>query len=97
LYQCSAHEDWSSLSSIAEVVEPKARSRDEFIKECKSGAFDKVVATYRTFQSVAITGLIDEELIAALPKGLKFIAHNGTASTYCRGKNYANARDRGWL
>jgi glyoxylate reductase len=78
LYENSAHDDWSSLSSIADIIEPKARSRDEFIKECKSGAFDKVVATYRTFQSVAITGLIDEELIAALPKGMKYIAHNGT-------------------
>jgi len=32
---------------------------------------------YRTFTSVAITGLIDEELVGALPEGLKFIAHNG--------------------
>ena len=42
-----------------------------------SGAFDEVVAAYRTFQSVAITGLIDEELVKILPKSLKFIAHNG--------------------
>ncbi|KAG9232056.1 D-isomer specific 2-hydroxyacid dehydrogenase [Amylocarpus encephaloides] len=72
-----AHEAWSSLSSIADIIEPKARSREEFLKECKAGAFDKVIVSYRTFQSVAITGLIDEELIAALPKNLKFIAHNG--------------------
>jgi len=26
---------------------------------------------------VAITGLVDEELVGALPEGLKFIAHNG--------------------
>lgn len=32
---------------------------------------------YRTFTSVAITGLIDEELVGVLPEGLKFIAHNG--------------------
>jgi glyoxylate reductase len=35
------------------------------------------VAAYRTFQSVAITGLIDEDLVSILPKSLKFIAHNG--------------------
>jgi glyoxylate reductase len=62
---------------IAEVVEPKARSRKEFIQECKAGTFDQVVAAYRTFQSVAITGKIDEELIPILPNTLKFIAHNG--------------------
>ena len=27
--------------------------------------------------SVDITGLVDEELLAALPKTLKYIAHNG--------------------
>lgn len=47
------------------------------MKECRSGAFDKVVVAYRTFASVAITGLIDEELVQNLPTGLKFIAHNG--------------------
>ncbi|KAH8652765.1 D-isomer specific 2-hydroxyacid dehydrogenase [Tricladium varicosporioides] len=72
-----AHKEWNALSSIAELIEPKARSREEFIQECKSGAFDKVSVAYRTFQSVAITGLIDEELVAVLPEGLKFIAHNG--------------------
>jgi hypothetical protein len=77
----SAHKAWASISEIADVIEPKARSREEFIKECESGAFDKVVATYRTFQSVAITGLIDEALVKILPKSLKFIAHNGMELT----------------
>lgn len=62
---------------MAEVIEPKARSREEFIQECQAGAFDGVVAAYRTFPSVAITGMIDEELVALLPKSLRFIAHNG--------------------
>jgi glyoxylate reductase len=75
---CSAYEEWSSLSSIAEIIEPKSRSREEFIQECKTGTFDKVKAAYRTFMSVSITGLVDEELVAVLPKSLKFIAHNGT-------------------
>ncbi|TVY57775.1 putative 2-hydroxyacid dehydrogenase UNK4.10 [Lachnellula cervina] len=72
-----AKKEWAALSSIGELIEPKARSREEFIAECKKGAFDKVVVAYRTFPSVAITGLVDEELVAALPEGLKFIAHNG--------------------
>lgn len=62
---------------MADVIEPKARSREEFIEECKSGVFDNVIAAYRTFQSVAITGKIDEVLVPLLPKNLKFIAHNG--------------------
>lgn len=65
------------MSSIADIIEPKARSREEFIEECKAGVFEKVTVAYRTFNSVAITGLIDEELVSLLPKGLKFIAHNG--------------------
>jgi hypothetical protein len=59
-------------------VEPKSTTRADFIEECKSGALDGVVAAYRTFESVKVTGRIDEELVAALPKSLKFIAHNGT-------------------
>jgi glyoxylate reductase len=62
------------------MIEPKARSREEFIEECKSGAFDEVLVAYRTFQSVAITGLVDEELVSILPKSLRFIAHNGMVS-----------------
>jgi len=76
----SAHKEWAALSSIADLIEPKARSREEFIEESRVGAFDKVIAAYRTFASVAITGLIDEELIPILPKSLKFIAHNGMES-----------------
>jgi len=72
-----AHKEWASLSSIAETITPKARSRPEFLEECKSGAFDNVVVAYRTFGSVAITGLFDEELISHLPKNIQFIAHNG--------------------
>lgn len=32
---------------------------------------------YRTFDSVSITGLIDGELLDALPKSIKFICHSG--------------------
>ena len=77
----SAHKEWAEIASIAEVIEPKARSREEFIEECKSGAFDNVSIAFRTFMSVAITGIVDEELVSHLPKSLRFIAHNGMQST----------------
>ncbi|KAK4987657.1 glyoxylate reductase [Elasticomyces elasticus] len=72
-----AHDTWNALSSIAELVEPGARSRAEFIEECKAGKYDGVKVAYRTFPSVSITGLFDEELVRALPKSLEFVAHNG--------------------
>ncbi|KAH8598823.1 D-isomer specific 2-hydroxyacid dehydrogenase [Bisporella sp. PMI_857] len=72
-----AHKEWKALGEIADIVEPAARSREDFIKECKDGKYDNVKVIYRTFQSAAITGLVDEELISHLPKNLKFIAHNG--------------------
>jgi len=72
-----AHKEGDSLASIADIIEPKSRSREEFLEECKSGALDGIVAAYRTFPSVGITGLIDEELVAVLPKSLKYICHNG--------------------
>ncbi|KAH6890546.1 D-isomer specific 2-hydroxyacid dehydrogenase [Thelonectria olida] len=72
-----AHRAWNALSSIADVVTPKATNRQDFLTEARSGAFDDVVATYRTFSSVKITGRIDSELLDSLPKSLKFICHNG--------------------
>ncbi|KAM4055198.1 d-isomer specific 2-hydroxyacid dehydrogenase, NAD binding domain-containing protein [Hirsutella rhossiliensis] len=72
-----AHDAWSTISDIAHVVVPKATSRDEFLAECKSGAFDGVTVAYRTFDSVAITGRVDAEFLDAAPKSLKFICHNG--------------------
>ena len=56
---------------------PKSDNRDNFIAEAKGGALDGVVAIFRTFGSVSITGRIDEELTSALPKSVKFICHNG--------------------
>ncbi|KAE8361185.1 D-isomer specific 2-hydroxyacid dehydrogenase [Aspergillus caelatus] len=72
-----AHKTWQSLSDIAELVEPTATNRAEFIQECKDGKLDGVVAAYRTFDSVSITGLVDEELVNALPSSLKYLAHCG--------------------
>ena len=75
-----AKDAFNSLSSIAELVSPKSTNREDFIKECKSGAFDGVKAAYRTFNSVSITGNIDGEVCEVLGKkgaGLKFLSHNG--------------------
>jgi len=72
-----AKKEWQSLSEIADLIEPKAKTRADFLAECRSGAFEGVVAAYRTFMSVAVTGMIDEELVKSLPKSWKFIAHNG--------------------
>lgn len=73
----SAHKTWSSLSDIADLIRPTATNRTEFIQECQSGALDGVIAAYRTFDSVKITGLVDEELVNALPKSLVYLAHCG--------------------
>ncbi|KAK3082072.1 hypothetical protein LTS18_005470 [Coniosporium uncinatum] len=68
---------WESLSSIAELVRPAARSRAEFIEECKAGKLDGVVAAYRTFNSVDVTGRFDEEFVSCFPESWKFVCHNG--------------------
>ncbi|MCJ1303368.1 hypothetical protein MMC08_006177 [Hypocenomyce scalaris] len=72
-----ARKDWESLSSIAELIEPKSTNREDFIKECQSGALDGVVAAYKTFGSREVTGRFDEELIKHLPKSWKFLCNNG--------------------
>lgn len=73
----SANKEWSELAAIADVIKPTSTNRADFLKECQSGAFDGIVAAYRTFNSVSITGLVNDELLSALPKSLKFLAHNG--------------------
>jgi hypothetical protein len=77
LTPCSAHEEWKALSEVADIVLPKATNPTEFAEEVKSGAFDDVHVIYRTFQSISITGLLDEKLIKILPENIKFICHYG--------------------
>ncbi|OJJ49406.1 hypothetical protein ASPZODRAFT_1473698 [Penicilliopsis zonata CBS 506.65] len=72
-----ASKKWEALGGLAELVEPTATNREEFIQECRDGKFDGVVAVYRTFPSVSITGMIDEELVQVLPKSLEYMAHCG--------------------
>lgn len=74
----SAKESFDSLSSIAELITPKSDNPSDFLKECRSGAFNGVRAAYRTFNSVKITGRIEGEVCEELGKaGLRFLAHNG--------------------
>ncbi|KIV88935.1 hypothetical protein PV10_08561 [Exophiala mesophila] len=72
-----AHKQWDSLSELGELITPSSTNRADFIAECQSGALDGVVAAYRTFVSVKITGLFDSELINALPRSWKYLAHCG--------------------
>ncbi|SPO04095.1 probable glyoxylate reductase [Cephalotrichum gorgonifer] len=72
-----AHETWAEISEMADVVVPKATTREEFLAECRSGAFEGATAAYRTFDSAHTTGKVDEELVAVLPASLRFICHNG--------------------
>lgn len=59
------------------MVTPAATNRADFIKECRDGKLNGVVAAYRTLASVSLTGMVDEELVNALPSSLKFLAHCG--------------------
>lgn len=73
----SAQEEYQKLSEFGELVTPRATNRQEFIKECQEGSLDGVVAAYRTFGSVSITGRFDEELCKVLPKSWQFLSHCG--------------------
>lgn len=73
----SAHAAWQSLSSSTQILVPTSTNRADFLAECASGAFNGIVAAYRTFASASTTGPWDSELIAALPTSLRFCAHNG--------------------
>ncbi|CRK31723.1 hypothetical protein BN1708_005525 [Verticillium longisporum] len=83
----SAFDAWKQVEEIAEIVVPESTNREDFIKECRSGAFDGATIAYRTFDSVKITGRIDSEFIDALPASLIFICHNGTFSIRALGQS----------
>lgn len=73
----SAHEEYQSLDQIGELVRPQSTNREDFIKECQEGKLDGVVAAYRTFSSISITGRFDEELCKVLPVSWRFLGHCG--------------------
>ncbi|KAL7274563.1 hypothetical protein RUND412_002533 [Rhizina undulata] len=72
-----ARKEWDALSSIAELKEITTGTRDSIIQDLKDGKWDGVLAIYRTYDSVKITGRFDEELVGYLPKSLVFLCHNG--------------------
>ncbi|KAF4122954.1 glyoxylate reductase [Geosmithia morbida] len=71
-----AHNDWSSVEEIADIVEPSSAVTDKasLIKEASTGAYDGVVAVFRDFESI---GPVDAALLDALPPTCRFICHNG--------------------
>ncbi|KAF2667513.1 glyoxylate reductase [Microthyrium microscopicum] len=72
-----AHDAWKALGELAELSEPESKNRAGFLEECKSGKLDGVLVCFRTFNSISITGMFDEELIQCLPKSVKYVCHNG--------------------
>ncbi|KAJ5658798.1 uncharacterized protein N7484_002447 [Penicillium longicatenatum] len=72
-----ARTEWESLSSILNLKEFPSGTREEFIKNCKAGHYDDVVAIYRSNTSNKYTGNFDAELLAVLPQSVKYICHNG--------------------
>ncbi len=76
-----ATSELKQLSSVADVIESTAKSRQELIDKFKSGGeYAQVVGIYRHFggaRSIKITGRFDTELVSQLPESLRFIVHNG--------------------
>lgn len=72
-----AEEEWRALGELAELLElPADADREGFKRECASGAYKDITAIYRV-NSTSQTGRFDDELVASLPRSLKFICHNG--------------------
>ncbi|PYI18216.1 glyoxylate/hydroxypyruvate reductase [Aspergillus violaceofuscus CBS 115571] len=72
-----SRKEWEDLSSILTLKEFPEGTRDDFIRNCKEGQYDDVVAIYRSNTSTKFTGPFNAELLSALPKSLKYICHNG--------------------
>ncbi|EHY57598.1 4-methyl-2-oxopentanoate reductase A [Exophiala dermatitidis] len=71
------NKEWEAFSSKYELKEFRKGTREQFLANCKSGEYDGVVALYRSNTSTSQTGPFDQELVAALPKSLRYICHNG--------------------
>ncbi|KAI9717010.1 MAG: hypothetical protein M1812_004945 [Candelaria pacifica] len=72
-----AGKEWDALSEIAELRQISSGNREQIIADFKAGKHDGLVAIYRTFDSVNITGRFDGPLISSLPSSLRSISHNG--------------------
>ncbi|RMD40354.1 hypothetical protein DV735_g4783, partial [Chaetothyriales sp. CBS 134920] len=71
------NEEWHHLGNKYELKEFRNGSRQEFIAQCKRGEYDDVVGLYRSNLSNPQTGPFNQEIVDVLPKGLKYICHNG--------------------
>ncbi|KND87462.1 putative 2-hydroxyacid dehydrogenase UNK4.10 [Tolypocladium ophioglossoides CBS 100239] len=69
--------EFEKLSEVADVRQVTSGTREEFIRDCDAGKYNNVVAISRTYDSVAITGRFDAELVSHLPSSVKFLSHNG--------------------
>lgn len=54
-----------------------------------------MIAAYRTFGSISITGRIDEELVHALPRSWRYLAHNGESVVSLIKKFFGSIRGGG--
>lgn len=72
-----SNDQWEALGSKYNLLEFRQGTREQFLANCKSGAYDAVRGCYRSNQSTSATGPFDAELVAALPASWKYIAHNG--------------------
>ncbi|KAI1274840.1 D-isomer specific 2-hydroxyacid dehydrogenase [Xylaria sp. FL0933] len=70
-------EEWKALGSKYTLLEFASGTREEFLANCRNGVYDSVVGCYRSNGSARLTGSFDAELVDALPKSWKYIAHNG--------------------
>ncbi|CAJ2509596.1 Uu.00g146220.m01.CDS01 [Anthostomella pinea] len=70
-------EEWKALGTKYTLLEFRHGTRDDFLANCASGAYDAVVGCYRSNASVPLTGPFDAALITALPPPWKFVCHNG--------------------
>lgn len=82
----------SRVYSLMKIQEFPSGTREDFIANCKAGQYDDVVALYRSNNSTKVrlqlkrkalkltvqyTGPFNAEMVAVLPKSLKYICHNG--------------------
>ena len=71
------HPDAASFCQKYQLVEHLSQDRESFLEQCKKGGrYEGAEAVMRNIQPSTFVGLIDEELISALPN-LKIFASTG--------------------
>ncbi|KAI1173789.1 putative NAD-dependent D-isomer specific 2-hydroxyacid dehydrogenase [Nemania sp. FL0916] len=72
-----AEAEWQALGAKYKLLEFRSGTRADFLANCRNGVYDDVVACYRSNGSTRLTGAFDAELVDALPKAWRYVAHNG--------------------